>query len=91
MDDMILETANRATATNAAAARVKIDAYKWRAARLKPKVYGDRIVQEHTGAGGGPIQTMDLSKLTDEQLAALEPVLSALAGGPGGVAGSGQG
>ena len=34
---------------------------------------------EHTGAGGGPIQVADLRGLTDAQVAALEPVLSALA------------
>ena len=34
---------------------------------------------EHTGAGGGPIQFADLRGLTDAQIAALEPVLSALA------------
>lgn len=34
---------------------------------------------EHSGAGGGPIQMVDLTKLSDEQLAALEPVLAALA------------
>ncbi len=39
------------------AARVAIDALKWAAGKRKPKVYGDRIVQEHTGADGGPIQT----------------------------------
>ena len=34
---------------------------------------------EITGKDGGPIALTDLSKLTDEQLAALEPVLRALA------------
>ena len=42
MDDLILETANDCTAETAQADRVKIGAYQWRAARLKPKVYGDR-------------------------------------------------
>lgn len=32
---------------------------------------------EHTGKDGGPIQTYDLSKLTDEQLANLEKIVSA--------------
>jgi len=43
MDDLILETANAAKSETAAADRVKIDAYKWRASKLRPKVYGDRI------------------------------------------------
>ncbi|MDZ5448941.1 hypothetical protein [Labrys sp. ZIDIC5] len=41
----------------------------------------------HSGPGGGPIPTLDLTKLTDEQLAALEPVISALAAA-GGLAGA---
>lgn len=38
---------------------------------------------EHTGAGGGPIQTVDLTKATDEQLAALEAVFGPLAAAGG--------
>lgn len=36
--------------------RLKVDALKWVAAKLKPKVYGDRYVAEHSGPGGSPIQ-----------------------------------
>ncbi|MGH8032707.1 MAG: hypothetical protein ACREO8_10175 [Luteimonas sp.] len=43
MDDLILETAEGTTPENAVASRVKIDAYKWRAAKLKPQVYGDKV------------------------------------------------
>ena len=39
------------------AARVAIDALKWTAGRRKPKVYGDKIVQEQTGPNGGPIES----------------------------------
>lgn len=35
--------------------RVRIDARKWAASKLKPKKYGERISQELTGADGGPI------------------------------------
>lgn len=45
---------------------------------------------EIAGANGGPIQYVDLSKATDEQLAALEPVLAALAAA-GDPAGTGSG
>lgn len=55
MDDMILEEAEKVTPETAAAARVKIDAYKWRAAKLKPKVYGDKI--QHADADGGKLET----------------------------------
>ena len=37
-------------------ARLKIDVRKWFASKMKPRRYGDRITQEHTGLGGGPIQ-----------------------------------
>lgn len=39
----------------------------------------EKEVHEITGRNGGPIQTMDLSLLSDAQLAALEPVLAAMA------------
>lgn len=44
MDDMVLDTADASTPETAAADRVKIGAYQWRAARLAPKKYGDRTV-----------------------------------------------
>jgi hypothetical protein len=47
MDDLILSTAEGCKPETAAADRVKIDAYKWRASKLRPKVYGEKITQEH--------------------------------------------
>jgi hypothetical protein len=35
--------------------RVRIDARKWMAGKLRPKVYGDKVVNEHTGPDGGAI------------------------------------
>lgn len=35
--------------------RLRIDARKWIASKLKPKVYGDSVRQEHTGPNGGAI------------------------------------
>lgn len=35
--------------------RLLADVLKWRAAKLKPQVYGDKITQEHTGQGGQPL------------------------------------
>ena len=37
-------------------ARLMIDVRKWFASKMKPRKYGDRITQEHTGLDGGPIQ-----------------------------------
>lgn len=35
--------------------RLQVDARKWLAGKMAPKKYGDKVTQEHTGAGGGPI------------------------------------
>ena len=35
--------------------KLRIESRKWLAAKLLPKVYGDRIQAEHTGADGGPL------------------------------------
>ena len=84
--DDIVEIAD--TESDPQKARVRIDARKWTASKLKPKKYGDRVAV--TGPGGGPIQTFDLSKLkdlTDEELDAAERIhakLAALGGDPGG-------
>lgn len=50
MDDMILDTANACTAETAAADRVKISAYQWRASKLLPKKYGDKLDHNVSGA-----------------------------------------
>jgi hypothetical protein len=52
--DEILNIADEAQ--DAAKARVQIDARKWLAGKLRPKVYGDKVSQEITGADGGPVQ-----------------------------------
>lgn len=36
-------------------ARVVISSKQWRAAKLKPKSYGDKLTQHVTGADGGPL------------------------------------
>lgn len=36
--------------------RIRIDARKWMAGKLRPKVYGEKQAHEHTGKDGGPIQ-----------------------------------
>jgi hypothetical protein len=48
MDDEILDSARATTNETAQADRVKIDAFKWRAARLAPKKYGDKFLHDHT-------------------------------------------
>jgi hypothetical protein len=51
--------------------RLRVDARKWVAAKLLPKKYGERVVQEITGKDGGPIQTIDASRLSTAALAEL--------------------
>lgn len=46
---------------------------------------------EHSGPGGAPIQTMDVTNLSDEQLAALETALGGIADAEGGDADAGDG
>lgn len=50
MDEKILATADSCTPESAAADRVKIAAYQWRAERLKPKAYGNKVGVEATGS-----------------------------------------
>ena len=45
-------------------ARVVIDARKWQAGKLRPKVYGDKTITENTNISIGP----SLQDMTDEQL-----------------------
>lgn len=47
------------------AARLRVDARKWVASKLLPKVYGDRV--QHTGAGGGPI-VVDIGEALSEAI-----------------------
>lgn len=59
------------------AGRVAIDAFKWTAARMAPKRWGDRVAHEHTGKDGGPIQTatkLDIEGMTVEQQRALASI-----------------
>lgn len=37
-------------------ARIEIDARKWIASKLFKPTWGDKIVQEHTGPNGGPVE-----------------------------------
>lgn len=63
MDHEILKEAKHATPETASVAKVRISAYQWRAAKLNPKRYGDRVVNEHTGEGGGPIRVQKIERV----------------------------
>lgn len=51
--DELIDIADNAT--DPAKARLQVDVRKWAASKLKSKSYGDKVVNEHTGADGGPI------------------------------------
>ena len=62
--DKLTELAESVTPETAAADRVKADILKWAASKLRPRVYGDRVTNEVTGADGGAIKVE--SVVTDE-------------------------
>lgn len=85
--DRIVDMADDATAEDWQVVKLRIWARQWRASKLAPKKYGDRQHLEHTGRDGGPIQHMDLSALSDEELDALAAIrakVGAVAPEPGG-------
>ncbi len=47
--------------------KIRLDARKWVASKLKPKKFGDKIQQEHTGADGAPLAFVlrDMTKASD--------------------------
>jgi hypothetical protein len=52
-------------------ARVAIDALRWQAGREQPKRYGDKILTEHTGRDGGPIQRAETRDVVKDHLEGL--------------------
>ena len=70
-------------ATAVARNRLRVDTRKWMLSKMLPKVYGDKVTQEHTGAGGGPITmaAVDLKNLSDAELANMQAMLSKVSGG----------
>lgn len=46
--------------------KLRVEARKWIAAKLKPKKYGDKIQQEHVGANGGPLFVIQAPKRIDD-------------------------
>ena len=58
--------------------RLQIDTMKWKLSKMLPKVYGEKVIQEHVGAGGGPITlaAMQLKQLSDDELETLQKMLA---------------
>ena len=55
--------------------RLRIETRKWMAGKLRPKKYGEKVVQEITGKDGGPIETTDIpaSDRLASMLSAIKP------------------
>lgn len=51
--DEIIEIADKAN--DAQLARLQVDARKWKASKLAPKRYGEKVDLTHAGPDGGPI------------------------------------
>ncbi len=66
MDDILVEVRDGTLDPNAA--KVILWALQWQLAKLKPKKYGDKLIQEHSGIDGRPIQTIS-SDMNAEQAA----------------------
>lgn len=58
--------------------KLRVDARKWYASKVAPRVYGDKVLQEHVGAGGGPMQiaAVDMRKLSDSELDTVQRLMA---------------
>ncbi len=63
LEDELLHAARSAGPEDAAARRLQVDALKWVMSKRAPKVYGDKITQEHTGADGGPLEFTEIRRV----------------------------
>lgn len=54
--DEVIQIAATATPDTVGVARLQIDAIKWRAGKLAPKVYGEKIDHTLSDPAGGPVQ-----------------------------------
>ena len=56
--------------------RLEVDTRKWLASKFLPKKYGDKITQEHTGEGGGPVKYQNMAPADlDAEIARLQALV----------------
>jgi len=67
MDDKIIDLIESITPESAVADRVKLAALTWRAAKLAPKKYGDKIDLTHAAPDGGPVQFITIYEAKKEK------------------------
>jgi hypothetical protein len=79
--DKIEQMADNATLKNIEKVKLKISVAQWRAMKVAPRMYGDRMRAEITGENGGPVQvqalTIDARALMPEHREALKQALLA--------------
>jgi hypothetical protein len=67
MDDMIIDLISSVTPESASADRVKLAALTWRASKLAPKKYGDKLDLTHAAPDGGPVQFITIYEAKKEK------------------------
>ena len=77
----IRRLATETMGTESNAARVKIDALKWVASKLRPRAYGDKL--DVSGQVISASITVDAANLAPDQRAALRALLGSAVGGVG--------
>lgn len=79
--DNIEQMAKTATKETLEEVKLQISVAQWRAMKVAPRMYGDRVRAEITGANGGPVQvqalTIDARALMPEHREALKQALLA--------------
>lgn len=80
-EDVVLALDATAVARN----RLRVEARKWAASKLKPGSYGDKTTTELTGLNGGPMQlaAMDLKGLSAAELETMRALMAKAAGASG--------
>lgn len=61
LDEEMQTVADTATPETAQVARLRVDTMKWRASKLAPKKYGDKL--ELGGPNGGPMQVETIRRV----------------------------
>jgi hypothetical protein len=67
MDDQIIDLIATVTPESAPADRVKLAALTWRASKLAPKKYGDKLDLTHAAPDGGPVQFITIYEAKKEK------------------------
>jgi hypothetical protein len=65
-DWMVREGKTELNGEHVQRSRLRSDTRKWLLSKMLPKVYGDKITQEHTGADGGPIEVASIDRPPNE-------------------------